>query len=616
MEFIERRITKKNIGSIQVFINMIFKDLIKIIKQCKISKDIKEREKIENQVEDLISKSILKYPEYFKLYSENNEKLNLNPTNLKTLLSELIPLNSESYPEKEFPMFKYFIYTKYKSEDDMLKRINNKGLYPLINGFLAYLPNLKKLKYLPAFNEFTNYMVNYYSFKISREEARNRQFINEEIFKENGFNIKYNNFIEAWEQVKFDSVKYKCNPEMEVKSGFRQDDKLINFLNDYMEFNNGMYIAASFQNFIEWQNEFLQQIINANINDGILHKYVDNILKKIPIHEAKPEQIIIIEEKFKKNGNKFVDFNDLIYTFSKRKIFGNDGTINYFNYNNFEYDYDKIEEELGKILLPDVCLFKGEDELNFIKYWGEGFRGKNSDIISNFFLKYPQIDLNTKEKQEIIEYISNMNKIYKSYDFKNFYGSLQKLLFYLTKQEIINENETLSNILKNCPENIKLSSDCENFFYNEGKNLTVNKLMNLFFFFEHLSFKYFTDNLSPNYKLEIPKDKTVKIMEKLLEKNNSEDKINIIDLAAATRRLISRYLSGDVSYIDISEKKDLFFELGREELWEEKIRKFGDLSKLIFEKIGEFKLVVGQAYEFYNLIGEDDKKSLNDNNQN
>ena len=209
-----------------------------------------------------------------------------------------------------------------------------------------------------------------------------------------------------------------------------------------------------------------------------------------------------------------------------------------------------------------------------------------------------------------------MNKIYKPYDFKNFYGSLQKLLFYLTKQEIINENETLSNILKNCPENIKLSSDCENFFYNEGKNLTVNKLMNLFFFFEHLSFKYFTDNLSPNYKLEIPKDKTVKIMEKLLEKNNSEDKINIIDLAAATRRLISRYLSGDVSYIDISEKKDLFFELGREELWEEKIRKFGDLSKLIFEKIGEFKLVVGQAYEFYNLIGEDDKKSLNDNNQN
>ena len=126
---------------------MIFNDLIKIIKQCKITKDIKKREKIENQVEELISKSILKYPEYFKLYCENNEKLNLEPKNLKILISELIPLNSESYQEKEFPLFKYFIYTKYKSEDDMLLRIKNKGLYPLINGFLAYLPNLKKLKY-------------------------------------------------------------------------------------------------------------------------------------------------------------------------------------------------------------------------------------------------------------------------------------------------------------------------------------------------------------------------------------------------------------------------------------------------------------------------------------
>ena len=35
------------------------------------------------------------------------------------------------------------------------------------------------------------------------------------------------------------------------------------------------------------------------------------------------------------------------------------------------------------------------------------------------------------------------------------------------------------------------------------------------------------------------------------------------------------------------------------------------LSELVFGKIGEFKLKVGQAYEFYKIIGEEDRNSLN-----
>ena len=170
---------------------------------------------------------------------------------------------------------------------------------------------------------------------------------------------------------------------MEIKKEFTKNDKLINFLNDANELNSGMYLASACQNFIQWQNEFLQPIVDANINNGILHKYVRDILKKIPVQEAKSEQIILIEEKFKQNN--FVDFNDVIYGFSQRNIFGDNEKINYSNYNNFIYDYDRIEEELGKIVLSGVCCFDKETKLNFMIYWGEGFRGGNSQMLIKLY---------------------------------------------------------------------------------------------------------------------------------------------------------------------------------------------------------------------------------------
>ena len=96
----------------------------------------------------------------------------------------------------------------------------------------------------------------------------------------------------------------------------------------------------------------------------------------------------------------------------------------------------------------------------------------------------------------------------------------------------------------------------------------------------------------------------------MLNQNNSNDIITVKDLSTATRRLISRYLTGEITPLDINETTDLSEQLKREELWEEKIRKIDNLNELIGEKIKEFKLIVGQAYEFYNLIGEDDRNSL------
>ena len=136
--------------------------------------------------------------------------------------------------------------------------------------------------------------------------------------------------------------------------------------------------------------------------------------------------------------------------------------------------------------------------------------------------------------------------------------------------------------------------------------------MNLFFFFEHLCFEDLAETLQPEYRAVIPDDIKNKIIEKLVKKKDLV--ISVKDLGAATRRFISRYLAGKLQVTDITEDRDLSFELSREELWEEKIGQLEDLMDIITNMTFEFKLKVGQAYDFYNIIGDEDRNSLNFNN--
>ena len=532
-------------------------------------------------------------------------------------MTELTHPSSESYSEKEYPLFRYFNYTKYKSEDDMYKRMNEENRYPLIKQFIVGNPEVRNLSYLLNFNEFTNYMVNYYSFKISRDYAKENALEDEDVVKKKDFNKKFKNFTEAWDHIKKYSIKYQCREEMEVKESFSKKDKLINFLIDNGEMKNGMYLAAACQKFIEWQNLFLQPILDVNMYDGILHNYANTISKTIPVYEAKKEQIVLIKERFQNYG-KYIDFHDLIYAYSERNIFGENGKINYSDYNTFVYDYDRIEEELGKIVLSGVCCFDKETKLNFMIYWGEGFRGGNSQMLIKLYGKYKQIDLKKEEKEIIYNYISKMNKKNperdgenKNYDFKDFFASMQMLIFYLTERGVMAEKEKINNVIKNSPSYLKLSEDCISFFDNEGKDFELNKIMSLFCFFEHLCFNDLAETLQNEYKASIPEDIKNKIIEKLIKNPDKEDKIPIKSLGTATRRLISRYLAGKMQVTDIKEDRPLANDLSREEFWEEKIGKLEKLEGILVDKLKDFKLTVGQAYEFYNLIGEEDRKTLN-----
>ena len=463
--------------------------------------------------------------------------------------------------------------------------------------------NLKKLQYLPNFNEFSNYMIDYYSFKISREDAKTRVLNSEPIFRENGFDRKFDNFKKSWKSIKKKATKYKFHHEMEEKT-FENNEKLIYFLTDDKEVGFGMYFSAAYENFISWQNDFLNYIIENGANKSNLNIYIENIKNEVPIYEANTNQIVLINSCFL-NSINFNSFDDLINTLSYRNIFNEDRTINYLNYNDFKYDFSSIEEELAKLLLTGKCLFE-KDNLKFVIYLGEFFNNGKSDILENFYKKYKQTDLNENEKKLILRY---MKKHENNINNNQFFASLQLLIFYLGNNNL-KEKETISNIIKDAPEYLNIENIRSEFFEKEGKNLTADKIMSIFFFIEHLCFKDLYNNIPNDYKKDINDDIISKIKDKLLN-NKLNDKFTIKELGAAVRRFISRYLVGKKENVDINENTLLINLLKRPELWEEKIASLNNLDELISAQLEEFKLTVGQSLKLYEAINEEDEKEIN-----
>ena len=610
---LEESLKKRNIANIQIFMNLIFKKLSEIIKNCPLIKSEKELNKFEEEIEKLIESCINDYPDYSKKYMEINEKLtSITKKSLRAIISELEPPNEELYPYNEYPFLKYFIYTKYQTIEDLKKYIGEKESYmnefPLLYKYLLYIngeSEAKNLKYLPIFNEFTNLMVNYYSFNITREDSKTIKMCDQTILNNEGFNDILDTFISSFNKIK-DKAKEYNKKELEEKT-LSSNDKLAYFLNDNNEPGFGMYIAAAFEYFIKSQNEFLDHIINNgenNKNNKNIYYCIDNMKKRIPVQYATENQILLIDNCF--FGSIYDNFEDLINTFCKRNIFEENGKINYLNYNSFIYEIDSIEEELAKLILPGKCLFDKENNLNFVAYLGEGFNKGKSDILNKFYSKYTQNELDKNDKTKIINYIKTHPQFGDNYDFKPFFDSMQLIIFYLINNSF-NNHEEIKNILMGAPTYLRINEDCSEFLRDEDSDFKVDKIMNLFLLFEHLCFNDLCLDLPDTYKVQI-NEETQKKIEEL--KNKFDENLTIKEFGAALRRFISRYLTGKKQKSDISPKNSMIIYLNKTNLWDEKRAKLDNLGEIISNLLIDLNLNVEQSFEFYNLIKEKDEEEI------
>jgi len=79
--------------------------------------------------------------------------------------------------------------TSYPTKEDFIHELKNikeyEKKYPIISYYLREdNPEKFLIKYLPKFNNFSNFMIEHYSYKISREDAAKRIIKEEDLYKQ------------------------------------------------------------------------------------------------------------------------------------------------------------------------------------------------------------------------------------------------------------------------------------------------------------------------------------------------------------------------------------------------------------------------------------------------
>ena len=504
--------------------------------------------------------------------------------------------------ENYFPLYKILFMTSYISIEKFkteLKNISNyEKKYPLLNSYLFIENDCKELiKYLPDFNKFVNFMIDNYSFKITREEASHTRIIDLDIYKNNqhGFKNMFEKFVSIWNCIGKFAKRYQCT---ELAPIYLNEDLYLHyFLNDNSGRYHLMYIATALENFISWQNKFLDDLIENLKDGGILHSYVKSMEKTIDVQNAKDDDVL-----------NFDEINECLF----EKIYENGIK------NKGSYDFGSMEKFLGQIILEGKVKFN--TNLKFVTYSLEGFTGDKSGVFADFISKYETVDLNIKLKQKIYDkykkIIKNTSDSETEKILTKILSSIQALIYYLTLEKR-DSLEEIYPFIQKLQSKVNLENVCIQFF-NE-QDFKIYELTAIYSFFEFLCFKIIANStFYLNHVCEINIDENTKknILE-FFEEKEKQLVINKACLAAACRKLISRYLAFEYDF-DINDKRELRFWILREEFWPKENRKNLDLIENDLNFLNKYDIYLKHCYDLYNLLGGDEThfwKGINLNNE-
>jgi len=633
-ELLNNSLNEKGIENVQIFVNMIFDRIIEYMNSLESINSqeilVSFEETINNFILEIISNND-KINQMNNDYHNFQDKiLKYNPQNIK----EIIQCNYEPsiYPQSTYPNIQYFYTPNIQDLNSFAQKFNscsdNQRKYTLINLLINEENQINEnailVNNLNNINKFANLLLNIYSYKISRDDAKKRKLSEELSFIMNSYNKIYNSsindvnaftnkyinpFIKSWNQIKDKLIKYNEKIIVDKSKGenpleINIDNPISNFLVDDDDKDGGLFLASAYENMVEWQNQFLDEIISNNNTNGILNSYIYQLEKEINIQDATEDEIININDNTKKI------FYDLILSSSMRNIFEDkNNKINYRNYNDIIYNYDLIEEELGKIILPGLKKFK-KGRIKFITFLYEGFRRGNSNILIEYSNKYQQRELNEKERNCIDALKQNKN--YRVYN--DIFSSLQILMNEIIKENY-NQNYLLYDIIKKLPKYIILNEDIIKMMddnYNDKNCFTINSLVSFFEYFEDLCWNQIKKHIPSNYQLEI-NDNTKQYISNYFNNINQSMKINKKHFTTALRKLISRSIAGSRQDIDMKSDLKLKLYIKREDLWNNNLFKNKSFNQEI-ETIFKEEILVGHCWKLYNLL-EGENNTLEDMQQ-
>ena len=551
-----------------------------------------ERNDFEILCNKVIEKAILNYKNYSQIYIDNNKKiLEIEDNNIKSILQEATNINNLS--GEDFPLVNYFYTSKYPNYEIFLKEFSlvSKSQYPVLNNYLNAC-NDKSFEFLKNFeyiNPFVKYTLKKYSNKISREQAK-KIIIKNELDKDNEMKYLFNNFKKGWTKIYKHLSNYDNHGKLPEKN-ITEDDSLAYCLNDNLEDNYGKYIATAYKDFITYQNSFLMPLIENNAINEYLYPFSITIKKEIIAQRATKKELVSLEI----DNDIYKSFKDLVYTFSYRNCFKENGDIYYLNYRENKYDFQSIEIELSKLLLSEKRLFSNEQNQDFITYAFEVLN-QNECIILDFKEKIKETKVLDDEEKLLF------SKIIHRIDNELILFNIQSLFLYFTQKRNINGNEILIEEIKNLPKNIiKLDDGFIKIFKNPQFKIKLNQLIDCYEYVESLNYKRILNNVSKNINLNLEDSQ----IEKLNKHFNSKDNYLITkeDLGNAVRKFISRFLVGD-RFKNIEWNIFLFLK-EKSELWNEKIKSKENevqFNKEI-EKLDSINIKIMQSIDFYEKLG-------------
>ena len=607
-EIIETILAERGINDVKHFINIIFDKIIELMSNIQDLSTIQKRQEFETSINNYIEELINNREQYDNeelKYNNYNEKIKgSSPQSLNEIISENYSPFGDLYDENDYPYLGLFLISKYPDLIEMEKSLEKKKDYTqnycLLNQVIICNEDYGRIENVVNINKLVNLLYQKYNNKIERDKAKTKKIL--ECFDENE-NIEEIKkdllipYIDSWNKIKSKATNYLCRPTMPELT-VTMEHTLIHFLPDDGEICGGMYLASAYKYFIQMQNEFVKTIIKSIGPDSILMSYLSQLNQEIQVQDANEEDCVKINSSIKKFAK------DMIFKYSMRDIFKNK-KIDFKEFKkSIKFDFDSIENELARKILPGVKLFVSDDAnepIKFISYLYETFRSNRSSIITNYNDKYPSRKLTFEEEKLLYSFIKEKKNKKQSFNI-DIMSSCQILIDFIQKENF-NKNKTIVSVIQDLPKYIEIDDLLKSFFIentevmneintNENNNndindqniqmFSINTLINIYQLIEFLCWPEFKNNLNEQYKMHLTDEMKV-VIKKVLDQYITEDSVlKKQDIANATRRLISRYLSGKRGDTDIDEMKKLFEFIKRADLWRPELLRSEENEDLLY----------------------------------
>ena len=455
-----------------------------------------------------------------------------------------------------------------------------------------YQQNETKIeKFIKFFNKLQE--INYKEKKrkeeiIEIEEVKEDKEGKEEGNEKNDENEKNEN--EKNENEKNDEKEKKDKDYLKLSAS---ENHLADILLD-PENKYGKAYKIILKKFIEKQNNELCELFQIKINDG---KIDANSTFKIYVQQIKENNVFNITDKF--------SFVNETFNSSYRKIIDNK---DYEIYNEYEIDFDSLEERLTNLLLKNKKMLK-DVIIEFI-YNNENFTKKVSNIITTFNENYPKEKLTMDDKVIIYNFYDEKRS-------KDLYAKIiddfMTLINFLVKRK--EENVMISEMNSHIENNIS-----EEFLklFDDNKDLRIEKIIELFEYYLKLIFNDIKETLE-DYKTDFEDKKDEKKVKDELEKyfNNGEEIsnknkqriINKNNLAFALKWFICLILfrEKDKNNKIKSSKKNLIDYLNEEDFWEKNIYKDTKFNKDLNE-LKELNIQITKIIWLYDYLVEEEEE--------